>query len=183
MQLVCQECYGKCHLCEEPATRNARGAPTKYCADCRPKTKFADMPPRENCGRCGKPRDGGHKYYCLECERERNRQRRQENHEHHALKDRKRTLRRFYGMTLEDYDDMLAAQGGGCAGCGASRSTLKLPKGQSDRGARGRLHIDHCHATGIVRGILCNGCNAALGQVKDNPATLRVLADYLERNL
>ena len=42
------------------------------------------------------------------------------------------------------------------------------------------LHIDHDHATGAVRGVLCEGCNHALGNAKDNPALLRSLADYLE---
>lgn len=41
---------------------------------------------------------------------------------------------------------------------------------------------DHDHATGDFRGWLCNGCNAALGFARDNPATLRALATYLERH-
>ena len=43
-----------------------------------------------------------------------------------------------------------------------------------------QLHIDHDHATGAIRGVLCGGCNQALGFAKDNPATLRSLAEYLE---
>ena len=43
------------------------------------------------------------------------------------------------------------------------------------------LHLDHDHATGKFRGWLCNGCNSALGHVKDDPAVLRKLADYLEQ--
>ena len=43
-----------------------------------------------------------------------------------------------------------------------------------------QLHIDHNHATGAIRGVLCGGCNQALGFAKDNPATLRSLAEYLE---
>lgn len=43
------------------------------------------------------------------------------------------------------------------------------------------LLVDHCHKHGHVRGLLCRACNTTLGFVKDNPATLRRLADYLER--
>lgn len=45
-----------------------------------------------------------------------------------------------------------------------------------------RLHIDHCHTTGKVRGVLCNGCNIALGGVEDNIETLRGLIKYLEQS-
>lgn len=43
------------------------------------------------------------------------------------------------------------------------------------------LHWDHDHVTGAFRGWICHGCNVALGYVKDNPETLRKLADYLEK--
>lgn len=42
------------------------------------------------------------------------------------------------------------------------------------------LHVDHDHETGEVRGVLCHGCNLAIGNVNDNPDRLRALADYLE---
>ena len=58
-----------------------------------------------------------------------------------------------YGLTPEDYDRMLAAQGGRCAICGTDN-----PGGQGNR-----LHVDHDHETGRVRGLLCQGCNARLG--------------------
>lgn len=50
-------------------------------------------------------------------------------------------------------------------------------------GPRGKgLHVDHCHESGKIRGVLCHGCNLALGNAEDNPERLRALADYLERN-
>lgn len=56
--------------------------------------------------------------------------------------------------------------GGGCLVCGATHS---------------RMVVDHDHATGEVRGLLCSPCNAAIGLLEDSPARLRAAAAYLER--
>lgn len=77
--------------------------------------------------------------------------------------------RRRYGVSPEVFAAMLNGQGGRCAAC------------PSDGGGR-TLHIDHDHKTGKVRGLLCGPCNRALGSVRDEPATLRALADYLDRS-
>lgn len=61
-------------------------------------------------------------------------------------------LKRTYGINLLDYYTMLQKQNGGCAMCGRKNSSER------------RLAIDHCHVTGKVRGLLCIGCNTALGQ-------------------
>jgi hypothetical protein len=71
-----------------------------------------------------------------------------------------------YGLTEQCYADMLAEQGGVCAIC-------KDPPGVR------RLAIDHCHSTGVVRGLLCGPCNVSLGQFKDNPRILLEAAKYL----
>jgi hypothetical protein len=76
-------------------------------------------------------------------------------------------LKRRYGITLEERTKRIEEQGG-CATCGVL-----------DPGSRG-WHVDHCHKTGKVRGILCAQCNIALGNVKDSPETLRRLAAYIE---
>lgn len=62
---------------------------------------------------------------------------------------RKPTRAKALGVTDEEYARMLAAQGGGCAICGAKPKTR-------------RLHVDHDHASGKVRGLLCHRCNRAL---------------------
>lgn len=81
--------------------------------------------------------------------------------------------RRAHGLPKNwTYDDALAAQGGCCAICGRTRNVGKR---------RMRLAVDHCHKTGIVRGILCTHCNQALGQMQDSPDLLRKAADYLEK--
>ncbi len=78
-------------------------------------------------------------------------------------------LRKLYGITLERYNEMLAAQGGGCAICGDG------PSGKS----KDWLHVDHCHATGTVRGLLCQHCNHGIGKFSDSPERLEKAAAYL----
>jgi hypothetical protein len=67
-----------------------------------------------------------------------------------AVSDRKSHLKRSYGITPERYDEMLREQRGGCAICGKRPGDIPL-------------HVDHDHATGEVRGLLCVGCNNGLG--------------------
>jgi hypothetical protein len=73
-----------------------------------------------------------------------------------------------YGLDEAEYARILLAQASKCAACGTLLETSK------------DAHVDHCHTTGRVRGILCKCCNVALGFARDNPATLRRLAEYLE---
>jgi hypothetical protein len=80
-------------------------------------------------------------------------------------------LWRSYKITLEDYNKMFDAQKGLCLGCYKHQSEFNY-----------RLYVDHCHKTGRVRGLLCSGCNRALGGALDNSETLRRLADYLGLN-
>lgn len=79
------------------------------------------------------------------------------------------SLGRLYGMSLADYDDLLAKQGGVCAIC------------QTAVPGSGRKHfsVDHDHATGVVRGLLCNDCNRGLGLLGDGIERLTAAAAYL----
>jgi hypothetical protein len=79
-----------------------------------------------------------------------------------------------YGLSPAAYEAMLISQNGVCAIC-RQHETAKL------RGATRRMSVDHDHATGAVRGLLCTNCNQALGKFKDNTATMRAAADYVER--
>jgi hypothetical protein len=74
-----------------------------------------------------------------------------------------------YGLTFDQYNQMLDRQNKCCAMC-------KLPPS-----ANKRLSIDHCHSTGKVRGLLCSNCNFILGLAKDSPAVLKNGAYYLEK--
>ncbi len=121
--------------------------------------KRKDAEPYERlCLTCGQtftvvPKPGGKQYYCtLECRRMYQRLRR-------------------YGLTYQEYRALMERQGGVCALCR-----------QEWRGWGGRtgLHVDHCHRTGRVRGLLCGDCNTALGRFGDDPVLLRRAAEYLE---
>ena len=83
-----------------------------------------------------------------------------------AIRGRQDHLMRQYGLTEAERDELIAGQGGVCCICLAA-----LPE-----------HVDHCHETGRVRGVLCFSCNAALGQFKDRPDVIRRAATYVEGN-
>lgn len=85
-----------------------------------------------------------------------------------------------YGITPEEYRDILKSQGGGCAICGATES--RDDSKRSKNGKR-RLHIDHCHQSGKVRGILCSCCNLGLGKFRDDPNMLERAAMFLRAHV
>ncbi|MEU8956887.1 endonuclease VII domain-containing protein [Streptomyces sp. NPDC048518] len=70
----------------------------------------------------------------------------------------------------------------------SSPSNQRFARGAECRAAEGRpsllstpaIHVDHCHETGKVRGVLCFNCNSAIGKLGDDPDTVRRAAAYLE---
>jgi len=90
-------------------------------------------------------------------------------------------LRRRFGITLEQYNAMLADQGGVCAICGELPTSVRNRRKGKQRTFIARLVVDHDHATGKVRGLLCSSCNTGIGNLKDEAATVRAALDYLER--
>lgn len=91
-----------------------------------------------------------------------------------AAKRRQHAVKYMYGLTSEEHDAMLATQDNACAIC----------RGPFQGGPRESVVpcVDHDHATGAVRGLLCHRCNHGLGHFKDSPTSLRAAADYLERS-
>lgn len=77
---------------------------------------------------------------------------------------RRALLKYRYGISVEEWDEMFDAQDGTCKICAKE----------------GDLQVDHDHDTGRVRGLLCWACNTLLGCAADDPARLRIAADYLE---
>lgn len=84
-----------------------------------------------------------------------------------AGRNRESYFKRKYGITISERDELIASQAGVCPICLAASAE----------------HVDHCHETGRVRGVLCFSCNAALGQFKDRPDAMRRAAAYLEGNV
>ena len=77
---------------------------------------------------------------------------------------RRRWLKSAYGIDMAQYDQMNEAQEGKCAICDSPESVL---------------HVDHCHTTGKVRGLLCNDCNTAIGLLKESPEVLSRAISYV----
>jgi hypothetical protein len=90
------------------------------------------------------------------------------NHpERHRATTRNALLKRIYGLSTEEFDALLVAQGYVCAICQ-----------QNDNLGR-QLSVDHDHKTGKIRGLLCGMCNRAIGFLRDDPALLRRAIEYL----
>lgn len=105
--------------------------------------------------------------HCLECEK--SRRTGNEARARLAAASRRLNLWRKFGLTVDAYNAMLAEQGGVCRIC--------------EGGFGGKTpHVDHDHATGAVRGIVCEHCNRGLGAFRDNIESLRNAIAYLERS-
>jgi hypothetical protein len=83
-------------------------------------------------------------------------------------REREGHLRRKFGITNEDYESMLAAQGGRCAIC------------RREPNPKISLHVDHDHETGTVRGLLCVRCNNGIALFDEDHEVLRDIAHYLD---
>lgn len=84
-------------------------------------------------------------------------------------------LKRSYGLTLEEFDVMLTTQGGRCALCDGLFTEL------APRRNRQTIHVDHDHATGKVRGLLCVNCNLGIGYFGESVAKLQRAIRYLNQ--
>lgn len=86
---------------------------------------------------------------------------------HNAKLVNKKKYLRKYRMSIKDYNRLLAKQGGRCAICGVMVADT--------------LHVDHCHETGRVRGLLCRNCNFGLGMFEDQYDRLIKAAKYISQ--
>jgi hypothetical protein len=137
----------------------------KWCSKCR------EMKPLIAFGKHTKEKFG-RRCYCRECHLEYQRKYDQRRSKY----SRWQKALKKYGITPEEYDVMLEAQGGVCAACGNKEIRID-PR----LGAVTRLVVDHDHATGKVRGLLCIGCNAAYGNLYEDPQRINGLLVYHQK--
>ncbi|QCW23048.1 hypothetical protein [Synechococcus phage S-B05] len=135
----------------------------RVCNKCGETKEFKSFSPK------GKRVDGSRKYssHCKPCQAKVKKER------YSPERKREKDLKSKYGITLNEYDDMLTRQNYKCAICGTDDTTFSNGK---------RFHVDHCHTTGKVRGLLCGKCNVALGHIGDNIDTLSRMINYLNDN-
>lgn len=140
----------------------ARGKPRPSAAEVREKNRIAAL--RYSRSAKGK-RKRAENY---QKNKDRINEKRRTERVHDADADLRHKLKSRYGITRQQYVEMKDRQGGVCAVCGQANASGR------------RLCVDHCHATGAVRGLLCDKCNVGLANYRDNPSLLRAAADYLE---
>lgn len=147
---------------------------TKECPRCVQTLSFNDFN-KSN-------RRDGYQTYCRSCHNAMQREKYNSDPEaklKRQIRERKRKslnplakkdaeLKRLYGISVDTYLDIMQNQNSVCKICHEECKT------------KYSLSVDHNHKTGVIRGLLCNRCNRAIGMFKDNPALLRAAAKYLE---
>jgi hypothetical protein len=144
-------------------TRDGLRGDCKTCFQARAKARN-ELIRKENVARAKKWRADNPERY-------RETQRRMRSTPQGKTRQRAGYLKRKYGITIEQYDELLAAQGGRCAIC------RREPRPDIS------LHLDHDHESGQLRGVLCFRCNNALGDFDDEVSLLRAAVGYLESYL
>ena len=151
----------------------------KVCGDCK-----VEKPASEFNKDKGKL-DGLH-WCCVVCRKkyrqqpkvkaatsEYNKAQRLKNPEATKKRDREYTLRRYWGMTTDEFEKLMIKHNRKCGICGKKeRSSAKKP-----------LVIDHDHKTGAIRGLLCDNCNRGIGLLQDSKKLLQNAIAYLDQVL
>lgn len=117
----------------------------------------------------------GYGYRCRQCDKKAREKYRETNRERFYLVSRRKNLKFQYGISLEEYEELLKAQGGCCAICGSFNNNTTGKK------RNWNFSVDHCHESGKVRGLLCNNCNRGLGLLGDTEESLKKALNYLEK--
>jgi hypothetical protein len=134
----------------------------KTCTRCQKEKPFSEFHNKKtrngNPGKCSRCRS-------CECEVKKSR--------YDPVKKREYDLVTQFGITSNDYEEMYQKQQGSCAICGTTEFNYSRGK---------RPHIDHCHQTGRVRGLLCGHCNIGIGQFFDNVDLLQNAITYLQKH-
>ena len=143
------------------------------CKQDKPQEEFDPSPGR---------RPFGLSSHCKTCDAERKKKLNRKwywdmTDEERSQFNRRQNLKKFFGITPEQYDELFDEQDGVCAIC-------KQPEVVEHHSTNEVqcLTVDHDHATGLVRGLLCTKCNKGIGLLRDNPVFLRNAASYLEKD-
>lgn len=140
---------------------------TKLCGICK------ETLPIESFHKCSREKSG-YQQWCKTCRKSHNHEERKQYFRdfYHANPEKylNHTYKKNYGITLEEYNEMLAQQKGVCAICSNTCNSFR------------RLAVDHDHATGKIRGLLCGNCNKGLGVYHDNIQLLQNAIKYLENH-
>jgi hypothetical protein len=92
----------------------------------------------------------------------------------HPDKSKNHELKKRFGISFQQYEEMWLAQDGLCAICGKAETAKRNGSDQVRY-----LAVDHCHATGKIRALLCTGCNQGLGNFREDAELLVKAAAYL----
>ena len=149
-------------------------------AAIRYKERLAKMTPEELLAHKEKIKEQYRKRYAKNPEQyraykrkyiENNKEKLKERYKQYRLKYKANNYQhlKMFDITKEQYLEMLEQQKHVCAICGGKDKTR-------------RLAVDHCHTTGVIRGLLCSGCNTSLGQFKDSVELLQKAIQYLKDN-
>lgn len=168
----CKKCRNEQYLSwEQNNPKKATFILNKTCSRCKEEKIASEFYASRN------KKDGLHPW-CKPCTKERNRTWLQNNKEKAYIKNkqwrkenkdhcRNKAYVELYGITIEEYNQILSEQGGVCAIC-------------KEEG-RPHLHVDHNHDTREIRGLLCRKCNSGLGFFNDNPNLTQKATEYLNR--
>ncbi len=138
------------------------------CSQCKSEKSLSEFHVRKRT-----PRDPcGHRAWCKKCESRANRERFASKHgDRYRLYHKNWNLVSKYGITLEQYQEMMDAQGGLCAIC---------RKSPLEKEGKKYLVVDHDHVTGRIRGLLCNDCNIGIGKLGDTTEGVAAALKYLQ---
>lgn len=134
----------------------------KKCNICDVEKPFEDFIKRSN-------RASGRQPYCKECHNKRGK----DSYLPELVRDY--DLKRNYGISLSEYDDMFKNQNGCCAICNKHIEDIKMKKKKN-------LCVDHCHKTNKIRGLLCDKCNRGIGLLGDSSDILLSAYKYVLEN-
>lgn len=91
--------------------------------------------------------------------------------------DRERNFKRYYGMTVDKYEEMLEKQNFVCEICKEKETSIDYKTG-----ALRKLSVDHCHTTNKIRDLLCWRCNSVIGRVNEDIDLLSKMIAYLKKH-